>query len=231
MNNFAVTFETLKSKPLNEKAIEKGIDLFKAGKVEFARYELEREYIVQVLDKTETRRVLIEFSRDGCDLESHYCMCNSGRNGIICKHIVAAVLAIQDGVAETKITVGKTASASCTVSGRNTARGAGSGSLDVFATPMMVALIEKAACEVLSDALEPGQTSVGTHISISHTAASPLGSKIAASAAITSVSGRKVEFNVTAKDESGEIGKGVHTRFIVDEVRFIEKAALRHQST
>ena len=121
------------------------------------------------------------------------------------------------------ITVGKTAAVKTTVDKNNTARAIDSGSLDVFATPMMIALMESAACEALSDALEAGQTSVGTQISVSHTAAAPLGSTITAAATVTNVSGRKIEFAVTASDDAGEIGNGTHVRFIVDKTKFMAK--------
>ena len=121
------------------------------------------------------------------------------------------------------IVVGKTAAVSATVDESDTACAVGSGSLDVFATPMMIALMERAACEILSGALEAGQTSVGTQINVSHTAASPAGSKITAAATVTSVGGRKVEFAVTASDGTGEIGNGTHTRVIVDEAKFLAK--------
>ena len=122
-----------------------------------------------------------------------------------------------------KITIGKTAAVSVTVDERNTARGVGSGSLDVFATPMMVALMECAACEALSGTLEPGQTSVGTEINISHSAASPLGAVVTATATVTGVNGRKIEFEVNARDEAREIGNGTHARAVVDEVKFMAK--------
>jgi len=128
---------------------------------------------------------------------------------------------------ESMVTIGKTASVSAAVDGSNTARAAGSGSLDVFATPMMIALMEKAACEALADALETGQTSVGTQINVCHTAASPLGSVITATATITGESGRKIEFAVTARDGAGEIGNGTHTRVIVDEAKFMAKAGAK----
>jgi len=121
------------------------------------------------------------------------------------------------------ITIGKTASAKTTVNENNTALAAGSGSLLVFATPMMVALMEKAACEVLRDVLEVGQTSVGTQINVSHNAATPPGAVVTATATVTGVSGRKVEFEVTARDDVGEIGNGTHARFIVDEAKFMAK--------
>ena len=121
------------------------------------------------------------------------------------------------------ITIGKTASVSTVVDDRNTAKTVGSGNLDVFATPMMVALMEKAACECLSDMLEAGQTSVGTHIDVSHIAASQAGAEITASATIEAVAGRTVEFSVTANDGSKEIGSGRHTRVVIDAERFMGK--------
>lgn len=118
---------------------------------------------------------------------------------------------------------GKTATVSTIVSVHNTAMAVGSGDLDVFATPMMIALMEQAACAVLADVLESGQTSVGTNIAVQHTVASPVGMKITATATITSIDGRNLTFDVAASDESGEIGRGTHTRVIVDAERFMAK--------
>ena len=118
---------------------------------------------------------------------------------------------------------GKTATAVTIVNVTNTAKAVQSGALDVFATPMMIALMEQAACECIADGLGPGQTSVGTEINVSHTAASRMGMEITATATIEAVLGRKVDFIVTASDLSGEIGKGKHTRVIVDAERFMSK--------
>jgi predicted thioesterase len=123
--------------------------------------------------------------------------------------------------------IGKTATAETTVSEKNTAITVGSGSLDVFSTPMMIALMEQAACECIASGLEDGQTSVGTAISVEHTSASPLNAEITATATIESVEKRKVTFTISAKDNFSEIGKGTHTRFIVDSARFMEKLASR----
>jgi predicted thioesterase len=130
-----------------------------------------------------------------------------------------------EGLMEDKkaIFIGKTATATETVTKQNTAKAVGSGSLDVFATPMMVALMELAACECFADMLEPGQTSVGTSVNIEHTAASALGAEITASAKIIDVDGRKIEFEVAANDSKGEIGRGKHTRVVVDVERFLAK--------
>ena len=115
---------------------------------------------------------------------------------------------------------GKAAHVKTIVNDGNTAKAVGSGDLDVFATPMMIALMERAACVCLSDCMEKGQTSVGTHIEVSHTAASPLGAEITATATIQSVIGGRIEFMVTASDAAGEIGRGKHARVVVDEQRF-----------
>jgi predicted thioesterase len=132
---------------------------------------------------------------------------------------------IEEMIENPKTAAGKTAAVSMTVSESDTARAAGSGSLDVFATPAMIALMERAACAALSGALEEGQTSVGTQIDISHTAASRVGAAITATATITGVDGRKIEFAVAASDDRGEIGSGRHTRVIVDETKFMAKAS------
>jgi len=119
--------------------------------------------------------------------------------------------------------IGKSADAITVVKDANTAKAVGSGSLDVFATPMMIALMEEAACNCLADVLEEGQSSVGTQISVDHTSASPLGVEITATATIKSVDGRKVIFELSAHESKNEIGKGIHTRFIIDVTRFIAK--------
>lgn len=100
----------------------------------------------------------------------------------------------------------------------------GSGEVSVYATPMMVALIEKAASSVLSQFLDEGETSVGTNISVNHIAATPIGMSVYAIAEIKAADGRKVTFDVKAYDECGLIGKGTHERFIVIKDKFNAKA-------
>lgn len=100
----------------------------------------------------------------------------------------------------------------------------GSGSLDVFATPMMAAMMEKAACGAAEPLLEPGQTTVGTMLHIEHVAATPLGMEVCATAVVEKRDGRRIDFVVTARDEAGEIGRGTHSRVIVDAARFQAKA-------
>ncbi len=109
------------------------------------------------------------------------------------------------------------------VSENNTALAAGSGTLKVFATPFMVALMENAAQESIAPYLDEGQSSVGTLLNISHSAATPVGMKVWAESEVTAVDGKKIVFSVTAFDECGQIGSGVHERFIISAERFLEK--------
>jgi len=224
MNKYNVTIPTLESHNHITGDIERGVKTYNKNGIEFEERE-PNNYWARVPHKNnETKTVTVAFSRDGQDIDQHYCDCSwrSGNNPV-CRHVVAAVLAIQGGIIETKITLGKTATVTTEVDKTNTARAVGSGSLEVFATPMMIALMECAACEVLADALNEGQTSVGIFISADHTAASPIGAHITAKATITSVRGRKIEFYITANDDKNEIGIGKHTRIIVDAERFMKK--------
>lgn len=122
-----------------------------------------------------------------------------------------------------KLELGLKGRAQVTVSQSNTAQAAGSGSLEVYATPSLVALMEKAACDSLQKTLEPGKTSVGTVINVQHSSATPLGLQVYAESVVTAIYGKKVCFHVTAYDEIGEIGSGEHERYIVDEQRFMER--------
>lgn len=100
----------------------------------------------------------------------------------------------------------------------------GSGSVCVYATPMMIAAMEHAACSALAPFLEEGETSVGIMIHSSHDAATPQGMKVFVEATITAVKGKKVSFEIIARDEKDIIGKATHDRFIVVQERFEAKA-------
>lgn len=102
-----------------------------------------------------------------------------------------------------------------------------SGSLEVFATPSMVALMEQAAAELCQAELPEGLTTVGTALNIEHLAATACGVEVRAVATLTATDGRKYEFDVEAYDNAGLIGKGTHTRFSVKSDRFLEKAQQR----
>lgn len=110
------------------------------------------------------------------------------------------------------------------VTPHNTADAVGSGLVPVFATPYMVALMENAAVTALTPHLEEGLGSVGTHLDISHDAATPIGMKVWAEAELTQVNGKALTFSVTAYDEAGVIGKGTHNRFIISVAKFLSKA-------
>ncbi len=108
------------------------------------------------------------------------------------------------------------------VTEKDTALAHGSGTLKVFATPAMVALMEKAAWKSMESRLEEGQTTVGTEISIKHIKATPMGDTVEAKAELVSAEGRKLSFKVEAFDSKGKIGFGTHTRYVVDEKPFLE---------
>ena len=214
---------TLESHVHEVNAIKSGVKLFKAGKVTWG-YDEELGYIANVDDKYATRRPMIEFTRDGLDIKKTYCQCSVSDAGrVLCKHIVAGILAIQDGFPDSKIVLEASHQVSVVVDETNTALAMKSGVLPVFATPAMVALMEQAASKLLDDCIDEHQTSVGTLVNIEHFAASPIGALITATATIDYVFGRKIKFSVTASDGKNEIGKGKHTRMIVDADKFMSK--------
>lgn len=110
------------------------------------------------------------------------------------------------------------------VTEENTAKVMGSGALDVFATPAMIALMEKTAWESVQLYLEEGSGTVGTLMNVKHVAASPVGMKITCETELTKVDGRALTFSVKAFDEAGLIGEGEHERFIVYNEKFQAKA-------
>ena len=122
------------------------------------------------------------------------------------------------------IEVGSKGRAETVVVQENTAAAVGSGLVPVFATPYMIALMENAAVNALTPYMEENQGSVGTHLDVSHDAATPIGMKVWAEAEVTAVDGKALTFSVTAYDEAGVIGKGTHNRFIITVDRFLAKA-------
>ncbi len=106
----------------------------------------------------------------------------------------------------------------------NTAKTMGSGTLDVFATPAMTALMEKTAWKSVAEELEEGCGTVGIRLEITHDAPTPLGMKVTCESVLTGIDGRKLTFEVEARDERGKIGSGIHERFIIDNKKFQEKA-------
>lgn len=123
------------------------------------------------------------------------------------------------------VTVGLKGRAETVVSDANTAQAACSGALPVFGTPFMCALMEEAAWKSIAPHLEPGQSTVGTKLDISHDSATPVGMKVWAESEITEVDGKRLVLTVAAFDERGPIGRGTHERFIVTDQRFLAKCA------
>lgn len=122
-----------------------------------------------------------------------------------------------------EITVGAKGEVSTTVEREDTAYEVGSGSLLVYATPCMVALMEGAACEAVANALPEDKTTVGIELAISHLSATPVGLEVRAEAEVTAVDGNTISFNVIAYDEAGKIGEGTHKRAVISTQRFLDK--------
>ena len=110
------------------------------------------------------------------------------------------------------------------VTEEKTARVMGSGELDVFATPAMIALIEETAWKSVAGELEPGEGTVGTKLDVSHISATPVGLKVVCETELTMVDRRRLVFQVEVSDETGRIGEGTHERFIVGNEKFMGKA-------
>ena len=119
--------------------------------------------------------------------------------------------------------------AALTVTDEVTAAAVGSGMLPVFATPSMIALMEKAAAESVAPQLDAGMTTVGTKLDVAHTAATPVGMTVRAETELTEIDGRRLIFTVRAFDELGEIGSGTHERFIVNAEKFLAKAEAKQK--
>lgn len=111
-----------------------------------------------------------------------------------------------------------------TVDSTNSAAAVKSGSLEVFATPMMLALMEEATCNAAAELLEGDETTVGTKISVTHDKASGIGTKITAEASLRKIDGRRLVFEVSATDDKGDvIGKGEIERFLVCSEKFMNR--------
>ena len=125
--------------------------------------------------------------------------------------------------------IGLTNTAEDFVTEKNTALALGSGSLNVFATPALIRLVEIAAAQLVEKNIPPESTSVGISLNIKHTAPTPLNMNVRAVVKVIAVDGRKIVFEVVAFDERGEIGRGSHERFIVYRKKFQAKADAKAQ--
>lgn len=123
------------------------------------------------------------------------------------------------------ITIGMKHSIEKIVTPELTANAVGSGGLDVFGTPFMIGMMECAAMWCIQPELPEGKGTVGVEISTNHLAPTPVGMKVTATAEVTAVSenGKMITFKITAFDEEGPIGEGVHTRAIISNDRFLQK--------
>ena len=111
-----------------------------------------------------------------------------------------------------------------TVNEDNTAKAMGSGTLDVFATPALIALMEETCWRSVANELEEGSGTVGTLLEIKHTAPTPVGMKVTCESTLTEVDGRRLVFEVIARDAKGVVGEGRHERFIIQNEKFQVKA-------
>lgn len=116
--------------------------------------------------------------------------------------------------------VGMRGEASLVVGTNDTAPRIGSGRVPVLGTPVMITLMEEAALACVEHALDPGHQSLGTHLDVSHVAATPIGMRITAEAELTAIDGRRLTFAVSARDEADLIGEGTHARVVVEVARF-----------
>ena len=123
---------------------------------------------------------------------------------------------------------GLTGEAKVLVDSSNTAEMFGNAGAKVYATPMLVALMEQAAIEAIRFCLLPGEGSVGTKVEMAHIAATPVGMTVTARAELTEVAGKKLTFNIVATDASEIVGKCRHERFIVSDMKsFLAKASAK----
>ncbi len=115
------------------------------------------------------------------------------------------------------------------VTEKNSAKTMGSGLLDVYATPSMIALMEGCCHESITSELEEGWGSVGTSLNIKHVSATPIGMTVRCESELVKVDGRALTFEVKAYDEKGLIGEGVHERFLIQNEKFMNKTLAKLQ--
>lgn len=128
-----------------------------------------------------------------------------------------------------EITIGSVLTKELTVTDDLLACHVGSGIVQVYATPMMIALMENTACECLNPFLDEGETSVGVMMNTTHDAATPAGMKVRVTAEIIAVDRKKVSLSIIAEDEKDVIGKASHDRFVVNKEKFESKAQSKLQ--
>ena len=130
----------------------------------------------------------------------------------------------------TRIKPGLTGTAQIIVANEHTAPFVGSGRIAVLATPVMINVIEAAALEAIEHLLPEGHQSLGTHLDVSHIAATPVGLRVTATAEVVKVEGRTITLRVEARDEVEMIGNGTHQRVVVSVARFDERVQRKTQA-
>ena len=120
---------------------------------------------------------------------------------------------------------GLTNTVTLTVTNKESAKTHGSGTLDVFATPAMIALMEHTAMDSVCEYLAEDEATVGTEINVKHLSATPIGCTVTCQSELVEIDGRKLTFKVTASDNKGLIGEGTHSRFIIKKEKFLAKAS------
>lgn len=131
---------------------------------------------------------------------------------------------------EFKLHIGLNSKIETIVKEKDTAANFGSGGVEVFATPMMIGLMENAALSAVDLHLPKGYATVGTHLDVKHLAATPIGMKVYATADLVEIDGKRLVFKVEAYDEKEKIGEGKHERYIINLERFLDKTAEKKNS-
>lgn len=119
--------------------------------------------------------------------------------------------------------IGATKCCEIIVSDNDTATKYGSGTINVFATPAMISLMENTALNLVQKYLPDNFTTVGTEVSVKHLRATAVGKKVSCKSELIEVDGKKLVFRVEANDNEGIIGKGTHTRFVIEIEKFMSK--------
>lgn len=125
------------------------------------------------------------------------------------------------------LTVGTVGEAAVAVTADNTAERFGNKGAAVFATPLLVALMEQAAIAAIKPCLADGEGSVGTRVEVSHLAATPVGMTVRARAELVEIAGKKLTFAVEAFDDREKVGEGRHERYIIDNAKFMARVAAK----